>query len=357
MQSDVVKRLSDNEKLVLSACALSAVRPIEAIARQTGLSQASVRYAIQRMLDERIIEPRNYLDVFRLGLSSYVLLFSLRSQETAQRSQIVEALAKLPGVVWFSEVGGDYEYILNVCVGDVHSLMQLLDQVGERFGEVFSKKVFAQHVSYRDYSYGFSDKGQFSPEFVGTSPRFTKLNFDETDHLVLREIAERPCSYRELAERLKMPTTTAQYRVEKLRREGILKATIFLVNHSLLGFSSILMLLYAKVSNKSLRAALHEFALTSQNITTLTESVGSWDFELSAIARTPNDMRQLRDEIANRFPGQFELISSVPMYRLIRWNQYPFQSFDEYLASTSCRVLSRFEDGNDDSARKSASNL
>ena len=186
MRPNSMERLSDNERLVLSACALSADRPIEAIARQIGLSQSSVRYAIQSMLEREIIEPRNYLDVFRLGLSSYVLLFSLRSQESRQRAQIVEAFAQLPGVVWFSEVGGDYEYILNVCVGDVHKLMQLLDQVGERFGEVFAKKVFAQHVSHRDYSCGFPDDAHFLPDFLGTSPRFTKLNFDETDHQIGR---------------------------------------------------------------------------------------------------------------------------------------------------------------------------
>jgi DNA-binding Lrp family transcriptional regulator len=328
-------QLTQREREVLSVCGLQADLPVAQIALKLRCSENTVRNTIRSLLERRVIEPRNYLDVFQLGLNSYVMLFSLRSDQGHLRTPIISKLASLPGVVWFAEIGGEFEYVMNICQGNVHRLAHFLDQIGDEFGDVFSKKVLVQHSSYRDYSYGFLTDRRFDSDFVGTSPHRSNGLLDETDHLILREIAEHPSSMRSISKRIGLPMSTIQYRLERLKKAGIWIRTIFLINHSALGYSFALILLHTSSSTRALREDLHRFSLGHPNIITLTESIGTWDFELSALAHSPEDLRKLTDSISDRFPGRFSVISYIPLYRLIKWNQYPFRSYEDYLESVA----------------------
>jgi DNA-binding Lrp family transcriptional regulator len=260
-------------------------------------------------------------------------LLSLRGHEGVVRSRIVSKLSELSGVVWFAEIGGDYEYAINICHGGVNRLVPLFDGICGEFGKVFSKKIFAQHFFLCDYSYGFLSKNRAVTEFLETARRPIELQCDEIDHNLLKELGAYPLSARTLSQKLGMPLTTLQYRVDRLRRLGILRRTIFLINHEALGYSSAMLLLYANTSSDVLRRQLHEFCLNHPLVTFLARSIGSWDYEISAVARTPDELRDLRSDLSKQFPGQFDAISSIPLYRLIKWNQYPFQTYAEYLAS------------------------
>ncbi len=292
-----------------------------------------MRTVLRGLLDRKLIEPRNYLDVFQLGLSSYVLLFSLRSQDTSERSSLIDKLSSLTGVTWFAEVGGDYEYVMNVCHGDIHRLISVLDRIGEDFGEIFSKKIFAQHFSYCDYSYGFLTTKRNAIDYVGRSWFPARSALDELDHGILRELAAYPLANKVVCKKLGLALTTLQYRIERLRRTGILKRTIFLINYSALGYTCALLLVYANGSSKKLREQLHDFCLHHPHVIALAQSVGSWDYEISALTRSPEDLRNLTNDLTRQFSGQFSMISSLSLYRTLKWNQYPFATYQEYLAS------------------------
>ncbi len=328
-----VEQLTQREREILAVCGLQADLPARVIAQRAGCSEQTVRMVLRGLLDRKLIEPRNYLDVFQLGLSSYVLLFSLRSQDVSERRSIIDKLSALTGVAWFAEVGGDYEYVMNVCHGDIHRLISVLDRVGQDFGEVFSKKIVAQHFSYCDYSYGFLTNERNVIDYVGTSWYPARSVLDELDHSILRELAAYPLANKAVCKKLGLALTTLQYRIERLRRAGILKRAIFLINHSALGYSSALLLVYANASSKRLREQLHDFCVHHPHVITLAQSVGSWDYEISALARSPEDLRNLRDDLTRQFSGQFAMISSLPLYRILKWNQYPFTTYQEYLES------------------------
>ncbi len=332
-----MQRLSEKEMLILSATALDADLPHQEVANRAGCSVGTVRQVLKSLLERRLIEPRNYIDVFRLNLASYVMLFSLDSKQVVKRPELIEALSSLPGTVWFAEVGGDYEFVLNICQGNVHQLLGKVDEIGLRFGNIFSRKIIAQHSMYRDYSYGFLTPEKLQRDWVGTEHQQPILDFDETDHRVLSAIAAYPLSQREVARRLGLPASTVQYRMERLKDLGIWKRTIYLVNHTALGYDFALLLLYAKTSSADLRKRVHEFCQRNPNVVTLTESIGAWDFELSAIGEHSNDIKHLRDSLLQTFTDELHLVSCIPCYRLLKWNQYPFEAFDDYQESLEMR--------------------
>ncbi len=325
--------LTQREREILAVCGLEADLPAAVVAKRAGCSEQTVRVALRGLLDRKLIVQRSCIDISQLGLSSYQLLFSLQTNHMSERQTLLNRLESLPGVVWFAELDGDYNYVMTVCHGEIQLLLSRLDRIGDEFGEIFSKKAFAQQLLCWCYSHSLPTKERSAIELLGVSRSPVRSLLDELDHNLLKELARRPVTIRELCQKLGLAHSTLQYRVERLRRAGILRRAIFMLNHEALGYRDALLLVHANSSSKRLRDQLYDFCAHHPDITALVPAVGGWDYEISAVTREPDFLTMLRSDLMKRFPRQLGMISSFTLRRIMKCNAYPFATYEEYLSS------------------------
>lgn len=332
---NTVEGLTLREREILAACALQADLTAGAIARRVGCSEQSVRAVLRSLIERDLIQQRHYIDVFKLGLSSYVWLFSLRPEHSAERSHIIAQLSAVTEVAWLAEVTGHYDFAVQISNGDVYRAVSLFGRIEDQFGYTFSKKSFAQHLSCTDYSYGFLADRWEERDLIETERASIKPEVDKLDHMILRELSCNPGSKRDLSQKLDLSLSTLQYRLAKLHRSGVLKRSTFRINHEALGYSLSVLLVSANSFGKLLKQRLFQFCLRHPYVTALVQSVGDWDYEISMLIRDPAEISALGASLEAEFSGQLSGIAPLQVKRLIKDNQYPFDEYERYLMSAA----------------------
>ena len=65
-------RLSDKELAVLASAEFRAQDPIENLRKDAGLKDHTVRYALRRLLERKVIHPTPFINLHRLGVYRHV---------------------------------------------------------------------------------------------------------------------------------------------------------------------------------------------------------------------------------------------------------------------------------------------
>lgn len=115
------------------------------------------------------------------------------------------------------------------------------------------------------------------------------FTLDRIDRRIARELdgnSRRPIS--ELARRLKLGRDIVEYRIDRLKSEGVIRRFVAAINPYSLGltiYKTYFRLEVRPDSSQSLFAKLKKYP----NIIWLAESDGAWDFMVGVIARSPSD--------------------------------------------------------------------
>src|SRR3954447_24221134 len=127
-------KLSEQERVVLSAAEFCARAPISAIAKESGYKETAVRYILDKLIDSGIILARRaYMNPYLIGFTNYTLYISLASWREKDRESLARFLTRSPRVTWFAEMGGDLQYAASVYATDVNEFMEFRDRISQQF--------------------------------------------------------------------------------------------------------------------------------------------------------------------------------------------------------------------------------
>ena len=318
-------RLSIRDRDILCRVTLHADCSLRELAQISKHQLHSVRYLLERMKEAGAIRKTWVIDPLRLGWQRYHLLFSTAAPLGQKRDEFINYLVTLPTVASFAEIGGDFDYSVNVLARNVKDACSTLSSVTNRFGMVFFTKYLSlqYRVAYFPRKYLASGPFKFKPLLIGDIEGTVEV--DGLDRRLLYLLARNPdCEKKELAKLAGSSVVTVTARIEKLRENKIIRGASFVQSGAITGAQNYRLLIYARGINESLNQTMFKYAEKAPHCTSYSEGFGGADFELGIEVEHYNQVVELKEDIRSKFGDQIAQMQVLSRFKVHKYSPYPF---------------------------------
>jgi DNA-binding Lrp family transcriptional regulator len=166
---------------VISYAQNKANLPIKELARALRLQEHSVRYALKNFSDKEIIKKRIFINLHKLGITRYGIFFNLAAHQKDIRQKIIKDLAQTQGVSWFCQLGGDFQFNLNICCKHVGEVATFFERFKEKYSSFIMDKSLAARLELHyfgvKYLYNFKNS---TDQIFQYKENYAQEKIDET---------------------------------------------------------------------------------------------------------------------------------------------------------------------------------
>ncbi len=152
------------------------------------------------------------------------------------------------------------------------------------------------------------------------------MAIDEIDHKLLRAITTNgELSGHQVAREVGIPQSTVDYRLKRLRSEGVIVGAYYAVRGASLGSISFLCLIRTRGMSALFREGINNFCAIHPEVVVMIESIGSWDFELVIDGFSAEQAMRVSESLLDIFGGGIQWIKMVPIFGYHKVSEYPFK--------------------------------
>ena len=141
------KGISDLDRLILQTLQKDGRTPFTQIARQTGVSETTIRYRYRQLVEHGIVHTVGIVDPYALGFLAPAILGI--SVEPSLVDEVARAIAELPEVSYQVMTLGSFDLIVEVFCRDLPHLSQLITERIYRIPGVRSTETLMIARSYK----------------------------------------------------------------------------------------------------------------------------------------------------------------------------------------------------------------
>ncbi len=327
VQNDTLN-LSTRDQHVIAAAYHRALSPVSEIARHGKLRTHTVRRTLQRCIEERVITPKAFVDVYRLGYTQFELCYATAAPSQRATQSFLAGLQRSPRVAWIGEYSGEYQYILTVCCRSPRELVRFIEETTASPHVSVTKRLVAVRVSYTEFPLTC-----LSERVKGDRPLMFGVEgverIDEKDHEILKHISEdASLTTRELARTIGLSQSATIQRVRSLERRGIVPGYSYVVDFSRLGLQAFSIIISAKTHTAQLTKKILEFARTHSEVIYVVEAVGAFDYKLGVLLERPSNIVMLAQEVSEQFAAEISWLTTLTAFDYRKVSRYPFHELE-----------------------------
>jgi DNA-binding Lrp family transcriptional regulator len=318
-------RLSKRERDILARIGPHADKSLRELARISGHQIHSVRYLIERLTEAGALRRSWIVDPFQLGLQRFHVLFSTALEKPGTRAKLINVLKSSTSVSSFSELGGDFDFHINVLAPNVSGVMALLSETTEKVGPVlYAKELTIQtYVAYFPRKYMAAGSTKVQKLELGISGG--KSNIDELDHQLLCELAVNPATTKQkLSERLQVSAVTIAARMKQLRQKKILIGATYVPSLSSIGTQNYRLLLHTRGVDNEMRKSILTWAAKEPHCTSVAAGLGGADFDLGIEVDNVERLIALKEELRHSYSSALSNLRVLSRLRVHKVMPYPF---------------------------------
>lgn len=317
-------KLSEIEARILRCTELRADMSIENIRKETGYREHTIRHSMKRLREREIVRLLPFINLHVLGYVLHNIFFSLENRKQNIRGAFIKELLAMKKIMWVAELGGDFQYGIEIAAQNFFEVRDVLNTLSEKFGNIFLGKSVASQFSVTLLSRGYisDEKSLASP--LSMDHCGTTVIIDELDHKILAALTSMPEeSHREIVRRTQIPLATFERRIKKLRESQVLLGYFYVVNPAQFSAQSFKIVVFGKGISRTFSKMLLLFAANHPNIVSFIQSFGSWDYEIGIEVFKPQDAMRICNEIYEKFGDSINALKILPKFRDLKNQLYP----------------------------------
>ena len=315
-------KLSDKEATILATAELRAQAPIEVLRKESGYREHIVRHALRRLREREVIRPLPVINLHQIGFSVYNVFFSSAALGKAARQALIRSFVSAPEVMWVGEFGGEYHYGVAFCAQRPAHVIDFLQGISRKHKDVFHEKAVSLTISSTLYPRRYLTNRKLSVEPIHIRYTNEPVEVDELDMRVLGALSTfGDLSHRQLASKVRVPLSTLELRIRKLREKKVIVGDIYVVSPSKFDRQSYKLLIYTKGIDPELSKKMHAFCSQHPDIVYLFECFGVWGFEMGVEVPAQEDVSVIMQEVYESFGSTVTNIKLLTKFRYpkVRW--------------------------------------
>src|SRR3989344_2923810 len=304
MKENFPIKLDKKDKLIMRELERDSRSSYSEIGKAVGLSGETVEYRFPRLQRAGLIlrafaEP----NLAKLGLKTYRLYLKAQDMNEKTEGDLASYLSSLRGAQWFAEVDGDWDYAVRLSLPSEFALLQALQALRKKFGPFIKSKSLALSA-YQTYLPASYLTGAPRPSAPAQIREEKEESIDETDRKILSCLFENSrLKTTEIASSAGISPDAVLYRINSLKKKGIIRMFSCWFNRRLLGYGYYKVLIWLQNTGEEDETRLLNYCLQHPNIVFINHVLGDWDLELDIDAKDPQQLRDILRTIRNRFGG------------------------------------------------------
>lgn len=320
-------KLTPSQAKVIVAAQLNADLPVKKLRSRLGMKEHTVRYALHRVQQEGVLERRCFLNLFRLGYLQHEVFISLVGERPRDRELLLAYLQGCDRISWIGRLGGEYQYGFNLCSRNMGEVVAFFEKLAGSFGTLFLEKAIALRVGLTYFGNRYLAPDVKPGPALEYRASGGVVAIDPTDQGILGALSH--LGYRssyDLARDLKMSQSTVDYRLRRLRTQGVIVGSYYTVRHERVGILSFLCLVALRGVSGVFRDRALEFCGRHPQVVVLVEAIGSWDFEFVIEAFSAHEAMQTSEALIECFGRDLLWIKLMPIFSFPKVSEYPMRS-------------------------------
>ncbi len=279
-----MNRLDLKDRKILYELDLNARQTDSEIAQKVGLTRDSVRYRINKLVENGYIHYfMTLLNSMKLGYNWYRTFFKFQNLTLEKEKEIIDYLKERAS--WITKVEGVWDLNTGIFVRNVYEYRDLINEFLLKYSsciERYNVSVVTREWSYhRDYLLGKKHKTS-KPILMGFDfqKEYKTETIDETDYKILKTIFKNArMKTVDIARELGTTEMVVRYRLKKLIQRGIIIGFKPFLNVHKLGYTYFKLHVTLQNLTAEKKKRLITYIHQHQNTVHMTELVGGADLE------------------------------------------------------------------------------
>ena len=294
------------DRKILYELDLNARQSDSEIAKKVGLTRDSVRYRINKLVENGYI---NYfmtlINSMKLGYDWYRTFFKFQNLTIEKEKEIIDYLKERAS--WISKVEGIWDLNTGIFVKNVYEYRDLINEFLLKYSsfiERYDVSIVTREWSYhRDYLLNKKQKTS-KPILMGFDPQkqYRIEIIDETDYKILKTILKNArMKTIDIARDIKTTEMVVRYRLKNLIKNGIIIGFKPFLNVHKLGYTYFKLHLTLQNLTPEKKKSIVNYIHQHPNTVHMTELVGGADLEAEFQVKTNEEFYAHVQELRLKF--------------------------------------------------------
>lgn len=297
-------RIDKKDRKILRALDGNSRQSYARVAKSTGIPQETVRYRVQNLLEQGLIQNfQTVIDGGKLGFYYYKIFFKFYNVNETAVEMVIRYLCSLTAVNWVVRVDGAYDISLTARVTNPTELSDLIDEVRRKYSSQIHRWVYSVNLRMdfltRDYLTG---SRRLKTKAGSYSAYKTPVTLDSTNWEILRRLAlNARASAAEIARDLPLSSDAVLLRIKEMEKNEIIVRYNLVLDNTELDQFNYYVLVYLSYFSPMREQAFVEYCKKKANIVYVIKALGEWDYELSVEVETVQQYRELMMDLTREF--------------------------------------------------------
>ena len=299
-----MQELDSKDYKILYRLFLNSRESLSAIGKKVGLPKTVIKYRIDRLVNEKIIENFNtMIDVFKLGYMVYRLNFVFQYASPEKEKEIIDYFVNYQNTWSAASSKGRYDFTSTILVKNPGEFYSFYEETLKRFRYYLKEIDFSQLYEKFGYKHATLFIDSAHSQEKAYEYRFTGkiIEIDDIDYKILCMLAKNSrIPSIEMAKKINMTSTTIINRITKLIKNGIIQRYSISVDTIKLGYKPFNVNL--SLRNYDQKSHIISYLSSIPFISEIHKAVGGCDLELSVFTLNFEHFHKLMEDIRNKFP-------------------------------------------------------
>lgn len=321
-----VFELDLKDRKILTELSLNARTNITSIAKKVGLSKQVVKYRIENLEKNKVIEGYYaILNINKLGYLYNRIFFKFQNVNPEKETEIIEFCKNHKKIGWVAQIDGDWDFGFVVWAKDAIEFEEVLDEILNRFGQFFEDKFISISTKIYHLKHKFFLNLEDNSELL-LGGKVEELEIDDADYNILGILTKNARkSLLEIGEELKIHPKVVKYRINNLINKKIILGFNIKLNLKLLGYTHQKIFLNLTNISKENISKLIFYIKSLNNSIYITKAVGVADIEFELLVSSNEEFHNIMRNLRYTFSSLIKNYSSFIIYYEPYINYLPFK--------------------------------
>lgn len=317
--------ISERQKTVLQYAQFFFHEGPEKIGKIAGIPAHQVRYDLRNLVERGLLLSKRQINAASLGYYMFHIHLSVRSEDADRLLKVLSASSR---VLYLSRNGGERTIGVTVLSRRPELIFAVMDEAAAKSNVSFSQIGWAVEGAFHYFGAKFlTGKSPIIPTNV-QDWNGGPITIDQADAKILRLYNRGEAqSTAELARAIGLPTSTIQYRVNRLEQQNVILPMWAFVNLANLGYSEFEVLVRISNAPPAEHQRFVKFCEEQLSITLLIRSFGDWQYKFVSLVDRPTEIFELEDTLYRSFPSFVQKITIVARRETVKTGDFPVEDF------------------------------
>ncbi len=310
-------------KKILTELDMNARLPHSIIAKRVRLSKQVVKYRIEKLEIERIIEGYNaIIDLNKLGETIFVIYLKLIQLSTSKEKDWIKKIKSDKDVLAVGKNASLYDLTLVIKCKNNQELDKIFKRITSGMNNKIKEKLITSEIesTYFNLHLIMKDKN----EEVSTSETKDFIKLDEIDLSIIKELSNNcRISLLGLSDKVNLTPNGVKDRIRKLEEKKIIMVYKTKINYEKLGYLHFRVFLHLMNFNEDLYDKVKSFLKNKGNVESISRYIGYADIDFRCYTKGIVDLYQLISDIKDSFLDEIIQVDSIPIFNWDKINFYP----------------------------------